>query len=251
MRQEAWEIHQLLVRAAIPRPVILVGHSVGGLIARVLVRDYPDDVAGVVMLDPTHENTRLSYRGRLVRVRDDATSRPVPPVSTRLSRAPPASAAQRKEFAELRRLMGQPVIQPPFDQLDQERQRWRRWAESDTVKRPALVESFWPEELRELAEQRRHSPHPLGARPLVVAAAGRTDMPSDLPRAERALWGALATEKREQKHDLASLSSNSLFVLDTLSGHHLQLDDPAVVVRSIRAVINAVRSPGPLPVRLP
>ena len=36
-----------------PRPVILVGHSVAGLTTRLYVGEHPADVAGVVLFDPT------------------------------------------------------------------------------------------------------------------------------------------------------------------------------------------------------
>ena len=39
--------------AKVPRPVILVGHSIGGLTTRLFVGEHPADVAGVVLFDPT------------------------------------------------------------------------------------------------------------------------------------------------------------------------------------------------------
>ena len=52
----ATDLHALLTRAAVPRPVVLVGHSLGGLIARLYAYQYPDDVAGLVLADPMHED---------------------------------------------------------------------------------------------------------------------------------------------------------------------------------------------------
>ena len=50
------DLHSLLVTAAIPRPVVLVGHSLGGLIVRLYTHQYPQDVAGLVLVDPMHED---------------------------------------------------------------------------------------------------------------------------------------------------------------------------------------------------
>jgi pimeloyl-ACP methyl ester carboxylesterase len=50
------DLHSLLVAAATPRPVVLVGHSLGGLIARLYAYQYPHDVAGLVLVDPMHED---------------------------------------------------------------------------------------------------------------------------------------------------------------------------------------------------
>jgi pimeloyl-ACP methyl ester carboxylesterase len=48
----AAELHQLLSRAGLKPPFILVGHSFGGLVMRRYASLYPDQVAGVVLIDP-------------------------------------------------------------------------------------------------------------------------------------------------------------------------------------------------------
>ncbi len=45
------ELHTLLQRAGIPGPYVLVGHSLGGLTARLFAHAYPAEVAGVVLID--------------------------------------------------------------------------------------------------------------------------------------------------------------------------------------------------------
>ncbi len=50
----AEELHQLLQASGIAPPYLLVGHSIGGLYQYAFARRYPDDVAGLVLLDPTH-----------------------------------------------------------------------------------------------------------------------------------------------------------------------------------------------------
>jgi pimeloyl-ACP methyl ester carboxylesterase len=46
------ELHALLTAAQIPPPFILTGHSFGGLLVRCYAAQYPDQVAGLVLLDP-------------------------------------------------------------------------------------------------------------------------------------------------------------------------------------------------------
>jgi len=46
------ELHTLLERAAIPPPYVLVGHSFGGLTMPLFAARYPQETAGVVLVDP-------------------------------------------------------------------------------------------------------------------------------------------------------------------------------------------------------
>lgn len=50
--REAQELKTLLEKASVPGPYVLVGHSLGALNIQVFASKYPDDVAGIVLLDP-------------------------------------------------------------------------------------------------------------------------------------------------------------------------------------------------------
>lgn len=50
----AIELREQLRSAGLPPPYLLVGHSLGGLYQYVFARLYPNEVAGLVLLDPTH-----------------------------------------------------------------------------------------------------------------------------------------------------------------------------------------------------
>jgi pimeloyl-ACP methyl ester carboxylesterase len=47
----ATDLHSLLERARVPGPFVLVGHSSGGAYVRVFAERYPDEIAGMVLLD--------------------------------------------------------------------------------------------------------------------------------------------------------------------------------------------------------
>lgn len=52
------DLHQLLTIASIHPPYVLVGHSLGGLLVRWYESRYPDQVKGLVLLDPLHEEAQ-------------------------------------------------------------------------------------------------------------------------------------------------------------------------------------------------
>ncbi len=48
------DLHALLHAAQLPRPYLLVGHSLGGLIVRLYAGLHPEEVVGLVLLDSSH-----------------------------------------------------------------------------------------------------------------------------------------------------------------------------------------------------
>jgi pimeloyl-ACP methyl ester carboxylesterase len=57
----AADLHAALTRAGVPGPYLLVGHSIGGLHAQVFASQYPDDVAGLVLVSSTHPDQMTTW----------------------------------------------------------------------------------------------------------------------------------------------------------------------------------------------
>lgn len=64
------ELRELLRTAGVPAPYLLVGHSLGGFYARHYARRFPGEVAGLVLLDPAHEDYNAYMPRQLVEIWD-------------------------------------------------------------------------------------------------------------------------------------------------------------------------------------
>ena len=55
----ARRLRSVLLQSSVPPPYVLVGHSMGGFFIRVFADLYPDEVAGMVLLDAAHPDQHL------------------------------------------------------------------------------------------------------------------------------------------------------------------------------------------------
>jgi pimeloyl-ACP methyl ester carboxylesterase len=79
LHQDAFDLHRLLQRANVRTPLVLVGHSIGGVVARIYAAQF-QRVAAMILVDALHEDsTQFSTAvNRWVRVRELSTGHNVP-----------------------------------------------------------------------------------------------------------------------------------------------------------------------------
>ena len=221
----AKELHCLLERAGIAGPYVLVGHSLGGLVARLYQHDYPQEVVGMVLVDAGHE---LEMRQAEFRSFANAGKSMLPVFRamtmlgiTRLiasyDQLPPILTLQEEKVpAEIRPML---------------RTVWLRTGYVSTLadESDGLIETL---------EQVRHSGR-LGDLPLVIITATGPvwwpDMPGQVnPAKFKKMWMDL-------QQDLTTLSTKSRQVFAEHSSHFIQFDEPSLVAESVRQMIDLTR----------
>ncbi|MDR4480120.1 MAG: alpha/beta hydrolase [Nitrospira sp.] len=221
----ARELHQLLTRAGISEPYILVGHSLGGFVTRLYRQEHPHAVVGMVLVDAGHE---LEMRQAEFRAFANAGNAMLPVIRamtilgiSRLMASfdtlPPLLVRQEETVPETIR----PVL----------RAGWLRTGYVSTLADEGYA-------LMETLEQVRHSGS-LGDLPLVVVTATGPvwwpDMPGQVnPVKFRKMWLDL-------QQDLTKLSSNSRHVLAEQSSHFVQFDQPELIITAIRGLVETAR----------
>jgi len=93
----ATELHEILKKENINPPYVLVGHELGGFIVRWFANAHPDEVAGIVLIDPAYEGFMDSLRSTRS---DDQRRRMKDMIDLGIVNKPKAS---RKELAHLKK----------------------------------------------------------------------------------------------------------------------------------------------------
>jgi len=117
----------------------------------------------------------------------------------------------------------------------------RREGKASSEYRPE--DDYMAEEFQQIYLSRKANPEPLGNRPLIVLGAGKRPKP---PGTSDEKWKELRQERDEQVQDLAHLSRNSKYILAPSSSHAIHNDDPELVARSIKEVLQAASEGVPL-----
>jgi pimeloyl-ACP methyl ester carboxylesterase len=218
------EVHTALKNTGIAGPYILVGHSLGGLVARLYAWQYPAEVAGVVFVD--HALAMISRR-RPPNATVAPASSPPP-----LTPAPPSLAPRG---ATVRMGMED---DPNFGKLPARDRELHQWATGQDRDRAASPNDL--DMLMDCIEQAdaiiKDQNHPLGNTPLVDVSAG--DTPAIPPQAAEK-WREKYAELQAK---LLSLSANSKELVAEHSGHFVIIDRADVIVYAIRQVVQAVRN---------
>jgi pimeloyl-ACP methyl ester carboxylesterase len=223
------DLHRLLIAAGEKPPYILVGASIGGIFIQAYLQKYPKEVAGLVF---SNSSNRVGFHtkkrtGLIWDLTEEEIKGEYPfPPST--EKRIPAKK-----------------VSDPFDRLPPHLQEMRLWLDERLQEKydslpadPISMLSWRKEFLREFKESDSAKPNfPLGKLPIVVVSSEPKE--NDSLRYSRE--GAAAR--------LDYLSSNTLHISATGSGHEIHLYQPDAVVSALKQIILSVRKGVPLATR--
>jgi len=218
------DLHRLLEAARLRAPMIVVGHSLGGLLARLYAATYPTDIVGMVLLDPVLDNVE----DEKPRQESDATDED--PLFVR------CLAAARDGTVTKDAARKEECIGPPDARLSPELNA----AQAEAAARV----STWQTMLSEGKEMRSgrtgarvRAAEKLGNLPLLVVTKGRLRTPpGDEGNIAEQYYGRAVLRHA----DLAGRSTRGLHLV-ARSGHQIHMDDPETVVAGVQAVLRAYR----------
>ena len=233
IRQVVEDLHCALIASGEKSPFVLVGHSMGGVFVRLYAQIYPDQVVGMVLVDPGHEDwmrdVNLCFR-----------------ILDRFNDAVLLSIARLLQFLNLIGLLalmadccklGCPLVAPT-----QVSEAYASVFFRDNKHIRACIDEV-KKTNKQFAEARAAGGTvSLGEIPVLVLSASPFPVPEGC-------WSCLASavehgnaQRTKQLNELAALSSGGRLVVAEESGHHVHVDKPGVVVDGIKDVLEETRN---------
>lgn len=211
------ELHALLNNAGVQGPYVLVGHSLGGVNVQLYASQYPDEVAGMVLVDSALADLDML------------------PLSESLQPSP----------VLLKTLAAIGLTRLPYTLLGETPGN----TSPDLKDEQAAITSH-AKDIYEIADElslleesfRQHlaAPVSLGDKPLIVLTAGPLQLTGT----------GLSEEQIEQMDEahtrtqaaLTQGSQNAEQIIAEDSGHYIQVEQPDLVIDAIRQVVGAARN---------
>jgi pimeloyl-ACP methyl ester carboxylesterase len=216
MTDHAAELQTLLTNAEISGPYLLIGHSYGGALVRLFARAHPDEVSGIVLVESAEEGFLFSPEIQQALKEQERTTR---------------RFQLEARFGIIRfQLRGDPVDAAAFSRPEY----YGEWlAEEDS-----MVTA--PAEMRIPGGFGR-----LGSLPLVVIRRG-IKLPESELTGHRMSAAQVEQRQKEAQERLAGLSTHSVLLVADKSGHNVNVEQPGIIVDTVKGVLAAVRQHIPL-----
>lgn len=220
------ELHAMLHNTGVPAPYVLVGQSIGGLNMQLFASMYPNEVAGIVLVESSHQDQmeklpRVDY-----------------PVYFK-----PAIAVILAKLGIARRFNGY-FNTDTFEKYSSI-QDWNALLYNSQKLTTKYVRAVMYElsNLEQSLNQLKDTGSYLGDKPLIVLTAGKQ------PTYEES-EGWMTQKQVDQRNkawpalqaDLVTKSSRGKQIIAQNSGHTIQYDQPEIVIEAIREMVDKLRN---------
>jgi len=217
------DLHATLTAAHIAGPYILVGHSMGGLEARLFAQRWPDEVAGMVLVDSSFANVRT------------------------VQASLPGFAAVNRNTTTMKAIALDCIERMARTDFGPATPNYNKCVPPTSPELPADLIAAWPKFFRpsmhasnislgdSLATPELNSADhlELGDKPLVVLTAGRSDgdpKNAEFTQAFRKIW-------IERHQGLARMSSRGVHIVVPDTGHMIPGEKPDAVIDAVDQVL--------------
>ena len=219
----AAELRQLLLQAGIKAPIVLMGHSIGGLFIRDYVAHYPADVAGIIFVD---SSTPFQER--------NAALARATPTKTRIDKA--VDFATQPWTLNLLVVAGVPRLLGMCGREHTAEDHIKKIQAQDICR---LRKSAWDEVYQfDQSSQQTVNSGPFGALPILILSRdiskGLPTRPSHSEFDRRNAWS-------QMQEDLKKLSTRSRRIVAKGSSHYIVLDRPDLIEKEVPAFIEQIR----------
>jgi len=220
------DLRTVLDTAGEKGPFVMVGASRGGVFVRLFQGEYPADVPGMVLIDPTAEDRLyVNFQGTV------AALTSLTPDQHR-STQPPASAVIPIPTR-------QPQTGAPFDRLP------KPLYETRVALDRKLIASMPPTVSGQVVAESSSGDYAMLSR-LSAARKGKPTLLGDIPVFVLSRGLNASPEQHAAHAEISRMSRNSRHLVVADSYHEIHLSHPDVVVAAIRDVVAAVRTKAPL-----
>jgi pimeloyl-ACP methyl ester carboxylesterase len=234
------DLHRLVIKAGLATPLVLVGHSNGGIYAVLYARTYPQDVGGMVLVDPGFTGQQNFERYGLAPAKaaelEQGNMDLVAFARHCLDLARSGELA-KPENQSSRCLDTPPNPDPHLHEVLNRLEMQPRFSE-------AYLSEFQSTFVKTAGSTVNDRESPLtqgefGHMPVVVLTASRhpASWPDFTPDDQQKYF-----DYWKHSHDrLATLSTQGQSILVENSGHFIQRDQPSTVIRYVLQVVEKVR----------
>jgi pimeloyl-ACP methyl ester carboxylesterase len=215
----AHDLRMLLTGAGIPPPFVLVGHSLGGLVARMFISLYPGEVAALALIDSSHPQQPWRLPKTFL---EDYLGGKLATVA--LSYAQPIALRVRTGVLPCGEPVGERAVSSFF--------HGRRAGAKELFAFAGIC--------RDTEMAAKH----LGDLPLAVITASERDPSLQAGRRAQRARARFYPAWAQLQDELADLSADSTHVVAANAGHHVHCDDPGLVMKVVADLVRHARRRG-------